>query len=144
MWKNKLIYSKTFLWLGEIIFEWFQKNQSGINASWNILQVTWFFFFFSFFLKWFLYLFYIHNNVCTMQPDTDLESQPYSWHKVFGIRAGSCWLLQQHHTASHQLMGPDLTVQLCSRGQTIGTGLEHFCRGAAVFLALFSGLCFSP
>lgn len=29
----------------------------------------------------------------------DLESQPYSWHKVLGIRTGSCWVTQQHHTA---------------------------------------------
>lgn len=56
-----------------------------------------------------------------MQPATDLESQPYFRHKVLRIRAGSCWLVQQHHTGSPQLMGADLTLQLCSQGQTIGT-----------------------
>lgn len=49
----------------------------------------------------------------------ELESQPYSWHKVLSIRTGSCWVTQQHHTAPPQLRGPDLALHLWSQSQTI-------------------------
>lgn len=94
-------------------------------------------------LKWFQYLFYIYNNVWAMQPATDLESQPYSWHRVLWIRAGSCLVMQQHHTAPPQLMGPDITAVLSGPNYLNWISAFLLC-GCCISGSVFSGLCFSP
>lgn len=113
----------------------------------SILKFTWIFFFsFSFFLlKWFLYSFYTCNNVWTMQPATDLESQPYSWHKIFRIRAGTCWVIQQHQNCSPSADGTwsDITAVLSGPNYLNWISALLLC-GCCISGCVFSGLYFSP